>query len=83
MDESTLKHRDKMLTEEFGELIGKKVLGLRALSKEEADQFGWSVEHGGMFPWCIIFEGDLVIIPTSDPEGNEAGFAYLADLGAK
>ena len=79
------KDRNAMVEKEFGELVGKKVARVRALVPQECEQLGWDYNWsgGGFYPWVIIFEDGTVAIPTSDPEGNDSGFMYIADLEAK
>jgi len=79
------KDRTAIVYREFGELEGKTVAQVRALLPEETEQFGWEYEWagGGFYPWCIIFTDGTVAIPSCDPEGNDAGFMFLADSDTK
>ncbi len=53
------------------QLLGKKIVRVRYMSKHEASGLGW-------FNRCVVIELDdgNVIYPSSDDEGNEAGALF-------
>ena len=74
--------RNASVEREFGELVGKTVKQVRALLPQEIEMFGWDYSYsgGGFYPWVIVFTDGTVAVPTCDPEGNDSGFMYIADL---
>lgn len=54
---------------EYGALIGRKILDMRAMYKEEMDLFMWHGEPGVVM---ILDDGGL-FIPMMDEEGNGPG----------
>lgn len=56
------------------QLLGKKIVKARYMSKHEASSLGW-------FNRCVVIELDdgNIIYPSSDDEGNEAGSLFTND----
>lgn len=69
----------KVLYENYGSIIDKKIVAIRPLVKEELDQLYWS-NSSTEIPFAIILEDDQVLVPSSDSEGNGPGFLILAGL---
>ena len=54
-------------------LIGRKIIGIRWLTKEESDSlFGWYHQ-----PITIMLDDGTQLIPQSDDEGNDAGVIHI------
>lgn len=55
-------------------LLGKKIVAVRYLSKEEAEDLGWTHR-------CVVLQLDdgNLIFPSSDDEGNNAGSLFTND----
>jgi hypothetical protein len=54
-------------------LIGRKIIGIRWLTKEESDSlFGWYHQ-----PIAIMLDDGTQLIPQSDDEGNDAGVIHI------
>jgi len=53
------------------QLLGKKIVEVRYLSQEEADDLGW-------YERCVVIHLDdgNIILPSSDDEGNSAGAMF-------
>ena len=62
--------------EVFKELIGKKIVEVRDMSREEADTWGWHYR-----PVIISFEDGTTLVPTKDDECNDGG--AMVYLGGK
>lgn len=58
---------------EFGWMIGKTVASVARLDPEEIRELGWH-ESWSVVPFIVEFTDGTCIIPSSDPEGNGAGF---------
>lgn len=56
------------------QLLGKKIVEVRYLSQEEADDLGWEER-------CVVIHLDdgNIILPSSDDEGNSAGAMFTND----
>lgn len=76
------KERNELVTREFGKLVGKKIVKVRALTEKECEELAWDYNYsgGGFYPWVIIFDDDTFAVPSCDPEGNDSGFLFLGDL---
>ena len=55
-------------------LVGLKVVGVRYMDKDEAEDMGWDYR-----PVVIIFDNGLQVYPSSDDEGNNAGAMFTTD----
>lgn len=53
-------------------LIGRTIVGVRALTKEELDQYDW----WGSIPVLILDDGTQVV-PSRDDEGNGGGTFFF------
>lgn len=53
------------------QLLGRKIVQVRYLSHEEADDLGW-------YERCVVIQLDdgNLILPSSDDEGNSAGALF-------
>jgi hypothetical protein len=71
------KHAD-YITREFGELVGKTIKAVRPLVDSELESFYW--DRHGTVPFVIVFTDGTCASPSRDPEGNGAGFMFLADM---
>jgi len=56
------------------QLLGKKIVKVRYLSQQEAEDMGWCSR-------CVVIELDdgNLIYPSSDDEGNSAGTLFTND----
>jgi hypothetical protein len=62
---------------EYGALIGRKIVDMRAMHKEEMDLFLW---YGGPGVVMILDDGSL-FIPMRDEEGNGPGQLMIQEAG--
>jgi hypothetical protein len=64
------------IEEVYGVLRGKTIAHVRPMKEEEMTLFGWTPRYGSV-PMLIILDDGTAIIPSSDPEGNEAGHLFV------
>lgn len=62
----------KNYAEEFQFLKGKRVSGIRYMTDQEAQDFGFYKK-----PLVIVFEGGDFMIPVTDDECNDGGSALF------
>lgn len=74
----TYDQRKKWLSSEYGAFLGKTILDIRPMTKDEHSEFAWDYEREDGF--VIIFTDGSVLIPSRDPEGNGAGFLFVAKV---
>jgi len=55
-------------------LVGRKIVEVRYLTKEESDSYGWSYQ-----PLVIHFDDSTILIPSADDEMNDGGTLILID----
>ena len=68
------KTKSKKLTWEekiSKQLVGRKIVQVRWMTKEEADESYWDYQ-----PVILILDDGTSIFPMSDDEGNQAGSLY-------
>jgi len=53
-------------------LVGKKIVGIRNLNKDEMEMFGWYKN-----PMVIVLDDKSQIVLQADDEGNDGGAAFL------
>lgn len=70
---------EQVINREFGELVGKTVKQVRPLTEVEMEMFGWENNHSDI-GFVIIFTDNTCMIPSSDPEGNSPGFAFVENM---
>lgn len=58
-------------------LVGRSILKVRKMEPDELDAFGWDdYQHTAV---VIILDNGKAIVPSCDPEGNQAGFLFIED----
>ena len=62
----------------FKNLIGKRIVGVRYLTKEETEANYWYSS-----PIVIELSGGMALIPQSDDEGNDGGALWIANSKCK
>lgn len=65
--------KESYVQSQYGQLVGLSVVGVRHLSPAEMKWFGW--EHNSVGIALTLSDGSE-LIPSSDPEGNNAGHLY-------
>jgi hypothetical protein len=75
MDNSTAEtaRMTKHYRAEYADIIGRKVLDVRAMYPEEMEMFMWS---GGLGAVITLDDGGM-FIPMSDSEGNGVGYLMV------
>jgi hypothetical protein len=68
--------RDAYIKREYGSLVGRKIKTVRPLTNSECEDFGWDGSFSGV-PMAIILDDGTALIPSSDPEGNDAGHIFV------
>ena len=71
--------RADYISRAFGEIVGKTVKSVRALSPAECAEFAWNYDNH--IPWLIEFTDGTLAVPTSDPEGNGNGHLFILGYG--
>jgi len=67
---------------EFGSLVGAKITNVRPLTDAETEAYGWDSRFGAV-PFVIFLDNGKALIPSSDEEGNDAGFIFVEDTKTK
>jgi len=52
-------------------LIGRRIVSVRYMTKEEADAMGWYKR-----PLVMVLDNDTVLYLSSDDEGNDGGVMF-------
>ena len=63
------------------EIIGKKIVCIRPMTKKERDAEGW--DNDGSATSVIELDNGTLIYPSSDDEGNGAGTLFGKDKDGK
>tara|TARA_S200000501_G_C20842684_1_gene752345 strand:- start:628 stop:987 length:360 start_codon:yes stop_codon:yes gene_type:complete len=61
-------------SQRFKNLVGKRIVSVRYLTKEETDASGWYSA-----PIVIELEDGQALIPQQDDEGNDGGALWIAN----
>ena len=67
------------IKKEYGSLVGKTIQKIRTLTDTECEMFGWDSVYGNV-PFVIIMTDGTALIPSSDPEGNDAGHLFVESV---
>lgn len=68
----------KFIESEFGGLVGATIIKVRPLIPTEVENYGWDSSYGTV-PFAIFLDNGKVLVPSSDEEGNDAGFVFVED----
>lgn len=63
--------------------IGRRIVGVRALTEEELAAHGWSDEPNDNGHVVLMLDDGSIIYPSSDYEGNEPGVLFVTDAGGR
>jgi hypothetical protein len=59
-------------------LVGKRLTGIRPMTKKELNEMDWEVSRRST-PLVLIFEDGYKMFPSRDAEGNEPGVLFVVD----
>jgi len=62
---------NKALTRQFEDVIGKKIVGVRMLTEDELELYGWDADFRR--PYAVDVEGGFSLVVSQDEEGNGPG----------
>lgn len=68
----------KYVSKQYGALVGRTIKEIRPMYEEELKNFDW--DDYSSTPLVIILDDGTVLIPSSDPEGNQAGHLFVESL---
>lgn len=69
------KDYDKIWTDIASkQFLGKKIVAVRYMSQEEADEMGWDSR-----PVVLQLDDGNILFPSRDDEGNDAGALFTND----
>lgn len=72
--------REKLVSDAYGWMTGKKIARVRPLTPFECHAMGWTYDHQA-FAVAVEFEDGTAFVPMADPEGNGCGFMAEATAG--
>ena len=72
--------KKKWIDREFKSLVGKRISRVRPMTPAECEDFGWDFQCERL-AMVVIFDDGTCLVPSSDPEGNAAGFLFLEKIG--
>jgi hypothetical protein len=56
-------------------IIGKKIIGIRDMTKQEMEDNGWD-EYLRDRPSVLVLEDETILFASQDPEGNGPGALF-------
>ena len=69
------EHMRTVVHREFGKIVGRRIVSVEPLTREQALALGFSDDMLGPNPVLAIrLDDGSTILPTSDPEGNGPGW---------
>ena len=74
LENDPLYKEKKEWSNRFRNLLGKRIVGVRYLTKEETDASAWYSA-----PIVIELEDGQALIPQADDEGNDGGALWIAN----
>jgi hypothetical protein len=81
MSTTNLDSKSKYIEQEYGTLVGAKIVAVRPMTDGEQDTFGWSDGYSSEVPFVIILDDGRALIPSMDSEGNGAGHVFVERVG--
>jgi hypothetical protein len=70
-----MSEKQNYIKNEYGHLTGRTIKGIRPLTDEENEDFGWDGRWD--VPFVIILDDGTALIPSQDPEGNGPGHIFV------
>lgn len=65
--------REKLVSQNYGWMTGKKISRIRPMSPLECHEMGWVFDYED-YAVVVEFEDGTAFVPLRDPEGNGCGF---------
>jgi hypothetical protein len=59
-------------------IIGSTITEIRPMTKQEMDNEGWQKRE---IPMCLVLSSGVILYPSQDTEGNDAGALFGLDNG--
>lgn len=69
------QNMDEGLREQFAEVIGQRITGVRVLTPAELDALGW--DESFRRPYTLVVEDHTLLIVSQDEEGNGPGEIFV------
>lgn len=61
----------------YGSLVGRTIVGVRELADTEMQMLAWSTGPNAPVGVLFVLDDDSILVPMSDPEGNDPGFLMV------
>ena len=68
---------DQYVSEAYGRLVGRTIVGVRPLHQTEMEMMAWSTHSNAPVGVLFVLDDDTIVVPMSDPEGNDPGFLLV------
>lgn len=68
---------EQYVQEAFGGLVGRTIVAVRPLRESEMELMAWSTRPSAPVGVLFLLDDDSIVVPMSDPEGNEPGFLLV------
>jgi hypothetical protein len=68
---------DQYVNDAYGRLVGRTIIGVRALHDGEMQMLAWSTRPSAPVGVLLVLDDDSIVLPMSDAEGNEPGFLLV------
>lgn len=80
MTTTNFDSKSKYIAQEYGTLVGAKIVAVRPMTDGEQESMGWSDGYSSEVPFVIILDDGRALIPSMDSEGNGAGHVFVEQL---
>ncbi len=67
-----MKDYSPVVNREWGDLVGRRITGVRQMFADEIQAFGW-YDGGGAIPVIFTLDDGSCVVPAQDPEENGPG----------
>lgn len=80
MTTTNLDSKSKYISQEYGAIVGAKIVSVRPLTDGELETMGWTDGYSSEVPFVIILSNGRALVPSMDSEGNGAGHVFVEQM---
>ena len=68
---------EKYIEDAYGCLVGRTIIGVREMVESEMQMMAWSTDPNAPAGVIFVLDDQSIVVPLSDPEGNDPGFLMV------
>lgn len=72
-----MSDNEQYIQDAYGCLVGRTIIGVREMAESEMRMMAWGTTPNAPAGVIFVLDDQTVVVPMSDPEGNDPGFLMV------